>query len=294
MGYLIILILLPALQYLTALLFGIISPEIQSFFPNLHMDSFVLLHLKIFLQQFVSICIPVLIVFPKRNFFPREEFHVTKPGYVIRCVILGILLQFIGVMVNFPVSVALQHFGFHPPASIPTADSVWHFALQLLVICLTPAIFEEVLFRRMIFDRIGKDSKLAAVMITALLFGMAHLDFYNFAATFAIGIVLGMLRMKGASLILCTITHFSVNLCASILNILMENATVSSLFERYFLLICILSVVFFHLLFPKENLSTSVLDEPAVLAVSYTKKLLRQPLFYIYLVIFFIIGARNL
>ncbi len=283
MRYLIILVCTPVLQFLTAYLSRYIIPETSVFVAH---------YLKIFLQQFISVCLPVFILFPKKKYFPREEFSVAKPGYFLRCIWLGVLLQFLGIAVNLPLSIALQKFGFTPPPSLSVAKNALQFITQTLVVCLTPAVFEEVLFRRIIFDSIRDYSVKAAVFFSALFFAMAHLDFHNFCATFFIGLMLGLLRAKGAPLILCVTSHFFVNFTASILNIFLQNDFLSSLFSRYSLLVFILAAIFFFLSFPKKlagsNENMTQEEKP------YLKKLLSNPLFYIYLTTFFIIGVKNL
>ncbi|MBQ7951196.1 MAG: CPBP family intramembrane metalloprotease [Clostridia bacterium] len=289
MRYLIILVCTPILQYGTAQLFRYITPESAMLTKT---GAFLMQYIKIFLQQFVSVCIPVLILFRKKKYFPRDEFTVAKPGYYFRCIWLGFLLQFIGIAVNLPISVALQTFGFSPPSSLSVAKNALQFMMQTLVVCLTPAVFEEVLFRRIIFDSIRKYSVKTAIFLSALFFAMAHLDFYNFGATFFIGLMLGLLRAKGAPLILCVITHFFVNFTASILNLLLQHDFIASLFSQYSVLLYILAAVFFMLSFPKKMASENEIVHQS--AESYLKKLFCHPLFYLYITIFFIIGVKNI
>ena len=285
MRYFIVLIGMPFLQILTAHLFQILVTET---------DSFLMTYCQIFLQQFIAICIPVLILFHKKAYFPKEEFEVSKPGFYLRCIFLGILLQFIGIAVNFPVSALLQHFGYPLPPSFPNAENLLEFLLQTVVICLTPAIFEEVLFRRMVYHSLNRYSQKAAILFSALFFAMAHFDFHNFAATFTVGLSLGILRHRGAPLILCVITHFFVNFTATLLNHILEIPFAASLMDRYFLLIVFLAVVLLIASFPKK-LSLESDDTPSEMIESKPwTNILLQPLLYIYLAIFFILGANNL
>lgn len=287
MRYFIVLIGMPLLQILTAHLFRLLVPET---------NSFLMTYCQIFLQQFVSVCVPVFILFRKKKYFSKEEFMVSKPGYFLRCIWLGLLLQFIGIAVNFPISALLQHFGFPLPHALPKAETLVEFLIQTVVACLTPAVFEEVLFRRMVYGTIEEWSTKAAVIFSALFFAMAHFDFHNFAATMTVGLCLGMLRYRGAPLILCITTHFFVNFSASILNIILEIPIVASLVERYYLLIVFLAIVLFAASFPKKI--SSSLEEIPNSTVPTQKHgwyhMLTQPLFYLYLVIFFVLGVKNL
>ncbi len=287
MRFFIVLIGMPFLQMLTAYLFRLLVPTA---------NSVPLTYCRIFLQQLVAVYIPVLLCFQNKKYFPKEEFSIAKPGYFLRCVWLGILLQFVGIAVNLPLTALLQHFGFSAPSSLSNAKSILEFLLQTAVVCLTPAVFEEVLFRRMVFGDLAKHSQKSAVFFSALFFAMAHFDFHNFAATLTIGLFLGMLRYRGAPLILCVTTHFFVNFTASVLNLVLELPVAASLFARYYLLIIFLAVIMIAISFPKKI--SSVDEVPTENALSIPKKhwakLFLQPLFYIYLVIFFILGVNNL
>lgn len=287
MRYFIVLIGMPFLQILTAYIFRFFVPDA---------NSFLLTYCRIFLQQTIAVCIPVIFFFRKKSYFPKEEFTVAKPGYYLRCIWLGLLLQFVGIAANLPITALLQHFGFSAPSSLPNAKNILEFMMQIAVVCLTPAVFEEVLFRRMIFDDLAKQSKKAAILFSALFFAMAHFDFHNFAATLTIGLCLGLLRYRGAPLILCVITHFFVNFTASVLNLILEIPVASSLFERYYLLIIFLAVIMIAVSFPKKFTTVYETSKDDALPISkrHWSKLFLQPLFYLYLVIFFILGVNNL
>ena len=203
-------------------------------------------------------------------------------------------MQFLGIFVTLPFSMLLQKMGFSPPPSIAPAKSAMQFAIQTLTICLTPAIFEEVLFRRMIFLTVRKRSSIAAVLFSALFFSMAHCDFFNFPATFFIGICLGIARYRGTPLILCIIAHFSVNFSASVLNIVLENPAANDFFLRYFLLFVVLIITLFISFFPKKKESEELTDESAIRFGKHLLKMLKNPLLYGYIILFVILGVRNL
>ncbi len=186
MRYFIILILIPLIQ------FGV-SVLGQEFLPAPH--SFSIKYLLYFLQQFFAVFIPTYFLFKKESYLTNEECNPQKISNIPRFAMLGICLQFFGIFVNLPLSMMLQKMGFTLPPSIPAAKNLFQFAVQIFAVCLTPAIFEEVLFRRMIFHSIRKKSAIAAVVFSSLFFAMAHFDFFNFPATLFIGICLGMMQV---------------------------------------------------------------------------------------------------
>ena len=285
MRYLIILILIPFIQLGVSFLGQEFLPA-----PNLFITKYFIY----FLQQFFAVFMPTYFLFRKESYLNREECNPKGGANLIRFAILGICMQFLGIFVNLPFSVLLQKFGFSPPPSIAPAESIAQFITQALAICLTPAIFEEVLFRKMIFASIRKKSAIAAIFFSALFFSMAHGDFFNLPATFFIGICLGIARYRGTPLILCIVTHFCVNFSASVLNIILENPTTNDFFLRYFLLFVVLVISLFITLFPKKQKDEELTDLSIIRCGKYILKLLKNPLFYGYIILFIILGVRNL
>lgn len=285
MRYFIILIFIPFIQ-LTVSALG------QEFLPAPH--SFTVKYTIYFLQQFFAVFVPTYFLFKKESYLNKEECNPQKISNIFSCVMCGIALQFLGIFVNLPFSVMLQKMGFTPPSSLPAAKSLFQFAVQTVAICLTPAIFEEVLFRRMIFNSIRKKSALAAILFSALFFAMAHFDFFNFPATFCIGLCLGIMRYRGTPLILCIITHFSVNFCATVLNIALQHPAISDFLMRYLLLFVFLFLALLVALFPKKQTKETLTDAALKRFGNYAVNLLKNPLFYGYIILFAFLGVRSL
>ncbi len=84
------------------------------------------------------------------------------------------------------------------------------FALAL--IALAPAICEEGLFRGFILSGLRSGSGTwAAVIVSALLFGVTHLDPARLGAVTTLGVVLAVLAIRSGSLIPCILCHFTHN-----------------------------------------------------------------------------------
>ncbi len=285
MRYLIILILMPFIQYVTRTGFRFVIPGTYQFWQT---------YCFIFIQHVASIGIPMLVLYRKKTYYMPKEKSAYSPADLFRYILLGVCLQMIGTALNFPVSMLLQHFGHNLPAALPNPVNGWEFILQTIVVCFVPAILEELLFRQIIYNKISQYSKRSAIFFSAMFFSMAHFDFFNLAATFFIGITLGILRSCNVSLLHCCIIHFIVNLTASILNLGFNFPMFSELFHRYYPLLVFLSLTLFFTVFPKgqaKRIST-VENEERKPKKHYTALLLKQPLFYIYCILFFIIGVK--
>ncbi len=285
MRYLIILILIPLIQFAVSFL-G------QEFLPA--QNSFSVRYIVYFLQQFFAVFVPTYFLFKKESYLNQEECNPNGISNLFRFAILGICLQFLGIFINLPFSMLLQKMGYSVPPSFAPAKNVGQFLIQVFALCLTPAVFEEVLFRRMIFGTIRKKSGIAAIFFSALFFSMAHIDFFNLPATFFIGICLGIMRYRKTPLILCITTHFFVNISASGLNILLAYPAINDFFLRYFLLFMLVIVILFISCFPQKRKQEVLTDTSLKRLGAYTLKLLRNPLFYAYILLFCVLGVHHL
>ena len=140
---------------------------------------------------------------------------------------------------------------------------VWLTALFLVV--LAP-LFEELIFRKLLIDRLLPHGEAGAVLVSALLFGLFHGNFYQFFYAAAVGALLALLYLRTGKWGLCALLHGLFNLIgglvptllqqhldmdlianatdmAQIMDYLNENAVTFSLFVGYQLLLYLLAFV---------------------------------------------------
>ena len=93
-----------------------------------------------------------------------------------------------------------------------SVNSVGALFFNLLVMAVTPAVCEELLFRgtlqRLISDRLGVHW---GIWIAAFLFSAIHLQFYGFIPRFLLGAVFGYLLLYSGSLYVPILAHFIHN-----------------------------------------------------------------------------------
>lgn len=85
--------------------------------------------------------------------------------------------------------------------------------LQIIVVALLPAICEEMFFRgamQQIFSRWFRNHHVA-IIVTSLIFSLAHGDVYGFVPRFLLGMLLGYLFVLSGSLVVNICVHFINN-----------------------------------------------------------------------------------
>ncbi len=85
------------------------------------------------------------------------------------------------------------------------------FWLNLLMVAVTPAIFEELAFRGIIYHGIKKQSMLAGMIMSALAFGLFHMNLNQFSYAVVMGILMILVVEATGSIFASMIVHFIIN-----------------------------------------------------------------------------------
>lgn len=121
---------------------------------------------------------------------------------------------------------AIFVFGLLYSAAFPMAapaikvTGTLSFAINAASSVIIPAVFEEYLYRRLICRELTIHGGAFAVIISALLFGLAHFSFYTFPYAFICGLILGFVYLKTGSAKYTAAIHIANNLFAYVLAII--------------------------------------------------------------------------
>jgi membrane protease YdiL (CAAX protease family) len=134
----------------------------------------------------------------------------------------------------------LQYVFWRPPSGYLEAFRRLHDALRpsgpfdavasVATIALAPALFEEILFRGIVLPSLLRSvGTYGAIAVSALLFGIIHLDFLTPGATFyrvpfafVVGLGLGLLRIRSGSLLPPFLAHALLNTITFVAALLIE------------------------------------------------------------------------
>ena len=88
--------------------------------------------------------------------------------------------------------------------------------LALYVTCVGP-LAEELFFRGMILPRLTRFGQKMALVFSALLFALYHVNLYQFFYAWGLGLLLGALYLKTGSIRMGYVLHAAINLLGSVL-----------------------------------------------------------------------------
>ena len=127
--------------------------------------------------------------------------------------------------------------------------------LLFVEVAILPAIFEELLFRKVMLDGAKKYGIVFGIVFTAIMFGLIHMNIPQAVNAVCIGIVFAYLTIKTGSIIPAMILHCINNGTQVLLLINESNAFMTNVISYVYIAIAILGaiVLLFNLLKNRKN-----------------------------------------
>lgn len=85
------------------------------------------------------------------------------------------------------------------------------FLISLFMVALIPSVFEEIVYRGVIYNTYSKVSPLKGIILSGFLFGIIHGNLNQFSYAFTMGIVFALLIEATDSILSTMIVHFIIN-----------------------------------------------------------------------------------
>lgn len=214
---------------------GIVILGMLLFIPvNLVLNKLIGKDASMLIYYILAIGIPFWIVYLIRKKKTGDNsFNLTiENKRIIPLVIVGTIALLFGII--SPLGDLIPMSENIKKAFMDLADQTGPFAFILMVIAAP--IFEELIFRGIILDGLlRKYSPIKSILISSLLFGLVHLNPWQFVTGFIIGIFSGWVYYRTKSLSLSIIIHASANLSAYLLRYVIdvESSKDKSLLQMY-------------------------------------------------------------
>lgn len=198
----------------------------------LHLMGVSIDHIPIVLNVALSeaiLLIPVGIYLWFEKVRPNEfiPHKILKPSVVFLLIVFAWLVTPLMMTINAISMLFVEN------AITDTVDEVMQFpwAVGVILIALIPAVVEEFVCRGVIFHRLRHNGIWKAIFVSALLFGIMHMNFNQLSYAFALGIVLALCVEATDSIFASIIVHFTFNATSLTLNYVL-NAVAPNLVEQ--------------------------------------------------------------
>jgi len=201
---------------------------------NLVLNNFIGKEASMFIYYLLSVGIPFIIVnAARKRRTGRDTFNLAIGNKkVIPFIIIGTIALLFGV--SSPMMSLIPVPEFFEEAFKELANQRGIFAF--MTIAIAAPVLEEMIFRGIVLDGLLKRySLLKSILLSSFLFGLVHLNPWQFISGMVVGIFAGWIYYRTKSLSLAILVHASNNLSAFLAGYFIdsESSMNDSLSEMY-------------------------------------------------------------
>lgn len=183
-----------------------------------------------------AFCVVLIIGFKETNKKFNEVFKFNKVPLNIWVAVIVFMFGFI--IIASEIDNLLNYVLPMPAFMIEIFKSMLssdYLVLSIVMVGIMPAFLEEMLFRGLILGGFRENySQKKAIIVSALLFGLAHLNPWQFATSFLVGLVMAWILIKTESILPCIYMHLFNNLMSLLATKLSGIVTIRGFNDGYY------------------------------------------------------------
>lgn len=188
-----------------------------------------------------SLLLPALFV---RSYVEKEDKKTIKGKVTGKLVIMAVPVVFV---IQIGLGWILEKLGLNydivDKIDLYTNKSVLSSILFFIYIAILPAIFEEFYIRKAVLSFSQKFGNRFAILASAILFAILHMNISQSLFAFLMGIILGVIALKTNRILETGIIHFLNNGYAALTMILEGNQTAITLINGFYIAIFLLGII---------------------------------------------------
>ena len=133
--------------------------------------------------------------------------------FAFLCFFVADLAGFAGQIVEAWI---YNFFGIEVQNDLAEMTYITPFGVNFLFIGVLAPIFEELIYRKAIIDRLRRYGDLPAILISGLIFGLIHGNFSQVFYSAAIGLVLGYVYVRTGNVLYTILLHATFNIVSGV------------------------------------------------------------------------------
>ena len=152
----------------------------------------------------------LLLIFAFSKIKKREvEKHKLELTEFIKFLIISFPIVYAGNIIGNVFSEIISSFS----SNNPLLDLVVELQLsRIIIIVLIGPFFEELIYRKLILDRIVSYGEKPAIIFSALIFALVHINLYQFFYAFGLGLLLAYIYIRTGKLRYSLLIHVAINI----------------------------------------------------------------------------------
>lgn len=181
-------------------------------------------NIGVLITEYGIILLPTILFIKIRGYSLKKVLRLNKLSIkqIFLIPLIAITAYPIAVFGNLLMIIILTMLGKVKPMPIPIPETGGEYALLLFLIAISAGICEEVMFRGLMqksYERLGKRK---AIVISAIMFGVFHLNLQNLFGPIILGLLFGYILYKTNSIFATMLAHATNNAFALTLGVLMK------------------------------------------------------------------------
>ncbi|MGN1146405.1 MAG: lysostaphin resistance A-like protein [Acetatifactor sp.] len=194
---------------------------------NMSLFSFLLIILSVDLIGF-----PLLFLLSGKMPVVKIEKHKMGFGRFLVCVLIGAGICLTGAIVGNIIHFALTlPFGMN----MDSVNGLGMLMLQsdapirILTVGILAPVFEELIFRKLLIDRVVKHGELAAILMSGIMFGLFHGNFAQFFFATGLGMFFAFIYIRTGRVWYTILFHMIINLSSSVITVYLSQMYLNAL-----------------------------------------------------------------
>ncbi len=149
----------------------------------------------------------------------RGESGTARTSTILVLFVISVAFMYFGSIIGNAIYTLLgEKLGIYLDTSATSVIPLLPWYITLIFTVFVAPFFEELIFRRLIIDRIGVYGEKLAVLFSAIAFALFHMSVQQFFYAFLVGLVLGYVYVRTKKLRYCVILHALANLFGAVLS----------------------------------------------------------------------------
>ena len=184
--------------------------------------AYYLLNIGVYVLSF-SVAFGAYLLFLKMPWRVAVPLRPVRAGTVLLSIPATFALSVIGSILTSLFSLLFSVTGYQPVTNdVVTPVTLTGLVLYFILLAVLPPIFEEIAFRGILMQSLRRFGDGFALLVSALLFGLFHLNMIQTPYAFLLGLWFGYLVLRTGSLWISMVLHACVNFSAGVMSIFMN------------------------------------------------------------------------
>lgn len=200
---------------------------------------------------------------------PKKEIVRIKPAHFIMFFFICVAVMYI---TNFFTQIIVVFVTFIKGGELinPAAEAIFNgnFTVTLIYVSVIAPIYEEVIFRKLLLNKLRRFGDVPAILMTGFAFGLFHFNLLQFFYATTLGFLFAYITIRTNTILYSVILHMMINFISTGITpfVLNKNIIAMMLTALWVMVSITIGVIFFILNIRKIKLEKS---EPLMKFSSY-------------------------